>query len=79
MKKEKKETNAIAAEGDIMIVTNEDCVSLTTQDSNWVIDSGASFHVTSHSDFFTSYKTGDFGNVRMRNSSVSKIVGIGDV
>ena len=79
MKKEKKETNAIAAKGDIMIVTNEDCVSLATQDSNWVIDSGASFHVTSHSDFFTSYKTGDFGNVRMRNSSVSKIVGIGDV
>ena len=44
-----------------------------------VIDSSASFHVTSHSDFFTSYKTGDFGNVRMRNSSVSKIVGIGDI
>ena len=79
MKKEKKETNAISAEGDIMIVTDDDCVNLATQGSNWVIDSGASFHVTSHSDFFTSYKTGDFGNVRMGNSSVSKIVGIGDV
>ena len=68
VKKENKETNAIAAEGDIMIVTNDGCVSLATQDSNWVIDSGASFHVTSHSDFFTSYKTSDFGNVRMGNS-----------
>ena len=57
MKNENKETNAIAAEGDIMIVTDDDCVSLATQDSNWVIDYGASFHVTSHSDFFTSYKT----------------------
>ena len=46
---------------------------------NWVIDSGASFHVTFHSDFFASYKTGDFGNVRMGNSGVSKIVGIRDV
>ena len=79
MKKEKKETNAIAVEGDIMIVTDDGCVNLATQDSNWVIDSSASFHVTSHSDFFTFYKTGDFGNVRMGNSGVSKIVGIGDV
>ena len=59
-----------------MIVTNDGCVSLATQDSNWVIDSSALFHVTSHSDFFTSYRTSDFGNVRMGNSGVSKIVGI---
>ena len=62
-----------------MIVTDDSCVSLATQDSNCVIDSGASFHVTSHSDFFTSYKNSDFGNVRMGNSGVSKIVGIVDV
>ena len=79
VKKENKETNAIATEGDIMIVTDDGCVSLATQDSNWVIDSGALFHVTSQSDFFTSDKTGDFGNVRMGNSGVFKIVGIEDV
>ena len=62
-----------------MIVTDDGCVSLATQDSNWVIDYGALFHVTSHSDFFTSYKTGDFGNVRIGNSSLSKIVDIGDI
>ena len=62
-----------------MIVTNDGYFSLETQDNNWVIDSSASFHVTSHSDFFTSYKTGDFSNVRMGNNGVSKIVGIGDV
>ena len=79
VKKENKETNTIADEGDIMIVTDDGCVSFATQDSNWVIDSGASFHVTSHSDFFTSYITGDFVNVRMGNSVVCKIVGIGDI
>ena len=79
VKKENKETNTIVVEGDIMIVTNDGCVSLATQDSNWEIDSGASFHVTPHSDFFTSYRTGDFGNVGMGNSGVSKIVGIRDV
>ena len=62
-----------------MIVTIDECVNLATQDSNWVIDYGASFHVSSHRDFFTSYRTGDFGNVRMGNSGVSKIVGIRDI
>ena len=79
MEKEYKETNTISAEGDTMIVTDNGCVSLATQDSNWVIDYGASFHVTSHSDFFTFYRIGAFGNVKMGNSGVSKIVGIGDV
>ena len=37
-----------------MIVTDDGCISLATHDSNWVIKSGASFHVTSHSDFFIS-------------------------
>ena len=79
MKKENKETNTIVVEGDIMIVTNDGCVSLTTQDSNWVIDSGVSFHITSHSNFFTIYRICDFGKVRMGNGDVSKIVGIGDI
>ena len=79
VKKEIKETNTIVIECDIMIVIDDGCVSLTTQDSNWVIDSSASFHITSHSDFFTSYRTSDFGNFRMGNSGVSKIVGIRDI
>ncbi|BBG96644.1 hypothetical protein Prudu_005502 [Prunus dulcis] len=43
------------------------------------LDSGASFHVTSQRDFFTSYTNGDFGNVRMGNDKLSKIVGRGDI
>ena len=46
---------------------------------DWVIDSGASFHVTSWADFFTSYLQGEFGNVRIGNEDVSKIVGMGDI
>ena len=49
MKKENKETNTISTGGDIMIVTDDGYVSLTTQDSNWVIDYVASFHVISYS------------------------------
>ena len=34
LKKENKETNAIVAKGDIVIVTDDCCVSLATQDSS---------------------------------------------
>ena len=44
MKKENKETYTITAEDDIMIVI-DGRVSLAIQDSNWVIDHGASFHI----------------------------------
>ena len=37
VKKENKETNTIVAEGDIMIVIDDGCVSLATQDNNWVL------------------------------------------
>ncbi|KAI5312739.1 hypothetical protein L3X38_041913 [Prunus dulcis] len=43
------------------------------------VDFGASFNVTSWRDFFTSYTNGDFGNVRMGNDKLSKIVGSGDI
>ena len=44
-----------------------------------LVDSGATFHLTSHKEYFTSYTSGDFGYVRMRNSDSSTIVGKGTV
>ena len=44
-----------------------------------LVDSGATFHLTSHKEYFTSYTSGDFGYVRMRNSDSSIIVGKGTV
>ena len=44
-----------------------------------MVDSGASFHVTSRKDIFSSYIVGDFGLVWMGNDGVSKIIGMGDV
>ncbi|KAF7121453.1 hypothetical protein RHSIM_Rhsim13G0116100 [Rhododendron simsii] len=75
----KKDTTAVASDGEVIIVCDDGFVGLTGQDLSWVIDSGASFHVTSQRDFFASYTHGDFGHVRMGNEGVSKIVGMGDV
>lgn len=70
-----KDTAVVVSDGEVIIVCDDGFVGLTRQDSGWVIDSGASFHVNSQRDFFTSYTHGDFGHVRMGNEGVSKIVG----
>ena len=53
-----------------MIICDDASVNLIGQDMDWVIDSRASFHVTSRADFSTSYSQGEFGNVRMGNEDV---------
>lgn len=78
-KKNERDANTVSTKGEVVLVCDDGCVSLATQDCSWVIDSSASFHVTARSDYLTSYIAGDFGNVRMRNSGASNIVGIGDI
>jgi hypothetical protein len=46
---------------------------------SWVVDSGASFHITLHKEYFTSYTSGITGQVRMGNSGSSTIVGKGSI
>ena len=58
------------------IVYDESLVNLFCHISDWVIDSGASFFITAHHDYFTFYISGDYGHVRMGNEGVSKIVSI---
>ena len=77
---EKKQNDTAAVtDGELMIICDDASVNLIGQDMDWVIDSGASFHVTSRAGFFTSYLQGEFGNVRMGNEGVSKFVGMGDI
>ena len=44
-----------------------------------MVDIAASFHITACRDFFSSYTSGSFGWVRMRNEAKCEIVGMGDV
>ena len=73
-KKEEKETTALASDVDLSILCDDGYVNLTCQDSTWIVDSGASFHITSNKDFFSSGTSGDFGSVRMGNEAASKVV-----
>ena len=64
---------------DFLLVYDSDIVNLAYDETSWVIDSGASTHITSRKEFFTSYTAGDFGVVKMGNDGVAKVIGIGDV
>jgi transposase InsO family protein len=70
---------ATTTSGDFFTVYDDDVINFACHETSWVIDSGASTHVTSRQDFFTSYTAGDFGTVKMGNDGLAKIVGIGDV
>ncbi|CAH9135249.1 unnamed protein product [Cuscuta epithymum] len=71
----------VSLSSDACLVTHgeQECLHVGTHDVEWVIDTASSFHATPHQNLFTSYKSGDFGAVKMGNTSFSKIVGIGDV
>jgi transposase InsO family protein len=70
---------ATTTSGDFFTVYDDDVINFACHETSWVIDSGASTHVTSRQHFFTSYTAGDFGTVKMGNDGLAKIIGIGDV
>ena len=55
---------------------HENFVNLACDDSSWVMDSGASCHITPRHDFFTSYTAGDFGTIKLGDEGLCKIVGM---
>ncbi|KAK8540126.1 hypothetical protein V6N12_046418 [Hibiscus sabdariffa] len=57
---EKSERAAVTRE-DLLVICDENLVNLACDETSWVIDTGASIHVMSRRDFFTSYTPGDFG------------------
>jgi hypothetical protein len=59
--KEEKDTAAVASDGDDLVVCEDAYVNLACHQSMWVVDTAASFHITPHRDFFSSYTSGNFG------------------
>ena len=64
---------------DRVTTATSDLLHLVSDESMWIIDSGATLHVTARKEFFTSYTPGDFGVLKMSNDGVSKVIGVADV
>ena len=68
------------SDGDVTFASSPDVLMLDcVLPSQWLLDADATFHVTSHREWFCSYSSGMLGSVHMTDGSVHKIAGAGDV
>ena len=90
-----EEINAVSEDevGDIVVSTDDDgeillnsrleSAQLVTTDDiilhDWILDSGASFHVTPHKEWFTTYDAKRIGRVCLGNDYACEIMGVGYV
>ena len=69
--------------GDVLLASSFDDAFLLTHERSmpmdWVIDSGASFHVTPHRSWFHDYDASRTGTVRIADGRSMQIHGIGDI
>ncbi|KAG8498862.1 hypothetical protein CXB51_005663 [Gossypium anomalum] len=61
---------------DFLLVSTSDNTKLT---SEWILDSGCSFHMCPNREWFLTYSLVEGGVVHMENDSSSKVLGIGTV
>ena len=54
-----------------LLCNQEDCCHVAEQDVEWVVDLAASYHCVPKREYFSTYKAGNFGTVKMGNKSVS--------
>ena len=77
--------NAIseAEEGDILFTSSMDSAHLMATNkgmsNDWILDSGASFHMSPNWEWFSTYNAGRIGRVMLGNGLACDIVRVGDV
>jgi len=76
-KKDCTPTTTVVVDDDVFLIGEDNYLHVAYGDFSLIVDFGASFHVSSHEDFFSNYKKGYYGTVKMENLVTSKIVGIG--
>ena len=73
-------TSAIAtSEDEILFICEQAITNIAREECTWVIDSGASFHITPSRECFSTYIVGDHGYVKMGDNGECKIVYVGNV
>ncbi|XP_057803629.1 uncharacterized protein LOC131018962 [Salvia miltiorrhiza] len=46
---------------------------------DWIMDSGCSFHMSPHKEWFSNLNGGEYGQVFLRNDHPRKVMGVGDI
>ena len=64
---------------EVLIVEALPVCNISQDAENWLLDSGASHHMSPHRSWFTSYETVNGSFVFMGNNASCQTVGIGNV
>jgi len=73
-KAENNENNVAAIVRDVFLFAyDENIINLVSHETSWIVDSGATSHVTPRKDFFSSYTPVDSGVLKMGNASEIKV------
>lgn len=63
----------------VLSISDKTCLHIVSHVVEWMVEAVVIYHATSYSEFFTTYKVGDFGTVNMGNVSSLKIFGVGEM
>ncbi|KAK8934286.1 hypothetical protein KSP39_PZI015019 [Platanthera zijinensis] len=67
----------IEVDSDVSLSTVDQC--LISDESSWILDSGATYHICPFREWFSSYKTLDGGVVTVGNNQACRTVGVGSI
>ena len=77
-KKENNENNVVVVvQDDLLFAYDKDVINFVSQDTSWIVDSGATSHVTPRKDFFSSYTSVNSEVLKMGNVGEVKVFGVG--
>ena len=66
-------------EDQFLILPEGDAINVACHETNWIVDSGVTTHVTSYRDLFSTYTGGDYGSVKIQNDGLAQVACIGDI
>ena len=79
-KKEEGKNNVVAiVQDDLLSAYDKNVINFVSQDTSWIVDSGATSHVTPRKDFFSSYTSVNSEVLKMGNAGEVKVFGVGTV
>ncbi|KAK4386031.1 hypothetical protein Sango_2473700 [Sesamum angolense] len=80
-KRDDSSKSANVAQNDNSNYSDGDMLSVSTNQyvDAWILDSGCSYHIKPNKEWFTSYRSGNFGSINLGNDRCCNIAGIGEV
>ena len=63
----------------MLAATNKKAMKIQTEEEDWVLDLGCTYHMTSKKKWFVDYKLQDEDSVYVGNNQDCEIIGVGSV